>query len=354
MPEFQRPIYLSGKVVLDDGTPTSDQVVVQLVCRALPRSIAYVDSKGNFSADLNNRLNSALFADASSPYGANDSMGGAGSNGPFSNTRSGGVGGGGITERDLMGCDLQAYLPGYRSDVIHLGARHAMENPEIGTIVLHRLANVEGLTISATSRLAPKDAQKAMEKARNNIKKQKWDDAQKELEKAVSIYPKYAAAWYELGNAQREHKDLEGARKSYAQSLESDPKFVSPYLQLAILAARDQKWDEVADDTDRLLHLNPVDFPQAYLYNALANYYLKKMDAAEKSARDGISHDDTHRFPKMNHLLGVILAQKQDYAGSAENLRSYLKYAPTATDADTVKKQLAEVEKSLEPEAKKQ
>jgi tetratricopeptide (TPR) repeat protein len=213
---------------------------------------------------------------------------------------------------------------------------------------------VEGLTISATSAYAPKDAKKAFEKAREATRKQKWDEAEKDFQKAVDVYPKYAAAWFQLGLVQQEKKNDEAARKSYAQALAADPKFVSPYQQLAMMAAREQKWQEVIDDTDRLLRLNPVDFPQAWLFNSLGNYYLKNLDAAEKSAREGIAHDAAHHYATMNHVLGVILAQKQDYAGAAQQLRDYIQFAPKANDIDQVKQQLSEVEKVLGPEAKKQ
>jgi len=259
-----------------------------------------------------------------------------------------------LNARDLMGCDLQASLAGFRSDQLNLGNRHALDNPDVGTIILHRLANVEGLTISATSALAPKDAKKALDKGRDLARKQKWDDAEKDFQKAVDIYPKYAAAWYQLGLVQEQKKNDDAARKSYAQALAADSKFVSPYQELAAMAAREQKWQEVVDHTDRLLRLNPVDFPQAWLFNSLGNYYLKNMDAAEKSAREGISRDASHHYATMNHVLGVILAQKQDYAGAAEQLRDYIHFAPNATDIDQVRKQLSEVEKVLGPEAKKQ
>ena len=36
------------------------------------------------------------------------------------------------------------------------------ETTDIGRLVLHRMGQVEGLTISATSAMAPKDAQKAL------------------------------------------------------------------------------------------------------------------------------------------------------------------------------------------------
>ena len=339
----QRPVFLSGKVVMDDGTPPPESVVIQIVCRGVPRAIAYTDSKGSFSADLSNR-NNAILADASEP------------NADFARSSNSGTQMRGVCpgEMNMMSAELQAYLAGFRSDTVNLGTRRAMDNPDVGTMVLHRLANVEGLTISATSALAPKDAKKALEKARNDILKQKWQDADKELEKAVELYPKYASAWLELGNVQQKQKDLEGARKSYAQALSADSKFVSPYLQLANIAAGEQKWQDVSDNTDRLLHLNPVDFPQAWFLNAMANYYLGKKDVAEKSAREGISHDPAHHIPKMNYLLGILLAQKQDYSASAENLRDYLRYSPHATDVDEVKKQLTEIEKALGPEAKKQ
>src|SRR5205814_1216247 len=108
------------------------------------------DSKGHFSIQLGQ--NREMFADASeTPSRSGMNM----SSNPM---------GGGIRESQLMTCDLRASLPGFRSDLISLAARRYMDNPDVGTIVLHRLANVEGLTISATSALAPKDARKAYEK----------------------------------------------------------------------------------------------------------------------------------------------------------------------------------------------
>jgi len=322
-----RPFFLTGKVMLDNGTPPSDPVVIQISCRgASRRSVAYTDTKGDFTVDLADHHNQLFDASDQPADFASLSK---------SPNMPGTVCPG---DPELMGAEVQASLAGFRSDSINLGQHRRLDNPDIGIIVLHRLANVEGLTISATSGLAPKDAQKALEK---------------ELDKAVSIYPKYAAAWLELGNLQQRRKDLDDARKSYAKSLEADPKFVSPYLQLAMIAGTEQKWQDVADDTDRLLHLNPFDFPEAWLYNALANYYLKKPDVAEKSAREGISHDPSHQYPRMNYVLGILLAQKADYTAAAQSLRDYLQYAPHASDADAVRKQLADIEKAAGPEAKK-
>src|ERR1035438_9885505 len=307
-PDFtQHPLFLSGKVSMEAGTAPPDSTTIQLVCHSAPRSIGRTDSKGGFSIDLNNRAAMMNVADASeTPQG---SYGGAGPVGPSNNGFSGALaaaGGSGPTQgvigdRDLMGCDLQASLPGFRSDVLHLSNRRSLDDPNVGTLILHRLANVEGTTISVTSALAPKDAKKAMEKGQNAVKKEKWDDARKEFQKAVEIYPKYAVAWAELGRVQERLNDPDGARKSFAMALEADGKLVTPYLELATMASREEKWQDVSDYTDRALKLNPVDFAQAYLLNSMSNFYLKKMDIAEKSAREGIDHDAEHRFRSEEH-----------------------------------------------------
>ena len=44
---------------------------------------------------------------------------------------------------------------------------------------------------------------------------------------------------------------LDMARKYFETALENDPKFVRPYLQLAVLALQAQKWQELADITEQ-------------------------------------------------------------------------------------------------------
>ncbi len=359
-PDFsQRPLFLSGKVSMEDGTAPADSATIQLVCRSSPKTIGRTDPKGGFSIDLNNRATIMTFADASeSPTLSN---GGAGpvtasvtdgvSNTITANTPNKGTPT--VNERDLMGCDLQAALPGFRSDVLHLSSRRSMDDPNVGILILHRLGNVEGTTISATSAMAPKNAKKAMERGQNAAKKENFLDALDEFHKAVEIYPKYAMAWVELGRVQESLKNPEAARHSFARALEADGKLVTPYIALASLAAREGKWQEVADDSDRALRLNPVDFPEAYLLNAMGNFNLKKMDAAEKSAREGLDRDAEHHYPKMSEVLGAVLVHRKDYAGAAGQLRNYLRYAKDDPDIAMATTRLQQLEKVLSTKAQK-
>jgi tetratricopeptide (TPR) repeat protein len=346
-PEMQRPVFLSGKVTLEDGSPPPEPVVIERVCNGVHRPEGYTDSKGRFSIQLGQ--NAGMMQDASVSSSAD-----VFDRGGFGNDPRGAAGGGlgvpgrgGVSERDLMGCELRANLPGFQSQIVNLSGRRFMDNPDVGTIVMRRLGGVEGTTISITTQLAPKEAKKALEKGRENAKKQKVADAQKEFEKAVALYPKYAIAWHDLGLIYLAQDNKEKARDAFAKALAADDKFIKPYLQLALLSAGEQKWQEVDDTTDRVIRLNPLQFPEAFFYNAVANYNLQKFEEAEKSASEAVKLDTAHRMPKAQHILGVLQAMRNDLQGATENMRAYLKYAPTASDAEAVKGQLAELEKRL-------
>ncbi|MCC7175667.1 MAG: tetratricopeptide repeat protein [Bryobacterales bacterium] len=335
-----RPIYLSGKVVLEDGTPPPEPAVIERVCNGIVRPEGYTDSKGRFSIQLGQ--NTQYIADAS--WGGDASYAGMGSAGRDASSMGGFGNNPGISERDLMGCELRASLAGYLSDRLPLAGRRALDNPNVGIIVIRRFGNVEGTTISATSLAAPNNARKAYDKGIDARKKEKWADARKQFDLAVKAYPRYAAAWYELGFAAEKMGDLEAARQAYAQALDSDGKFVKPYLQLAGMSARGQNWEELAQTTSQVLRLDPYNYPQIYYFNAVAQLNLRHVDEAEKSARQAVKMDKQNQFPGANHVLGVILAAKGEMAEAAGYLKAYLKLAPAAPDAEVARKRLATIE----------
>jgi hypothetical protein len=334
-----RPIFLSGRVMMEDGGAPPETVTIERLClgrgTGMPIPEGYTDSKGRFSFQVGQRM--GMMPDASmgndTMSGSNTGMGMPGMNGRSS-----------VTERDLMSCELRASLPGYRSTVVTLSGRRSLDNPDVGTIVLRRLTDVTGFTTSATSLMAPKDAKKAFEKALNAMKKNKLPDAQREFETATNLHPRYAEAWFELGRLREVQKDRDGALASYQKALAADEKFVSPYLAIAGLEASQNKWPEVKTLTEKVIQLNRYDFPLAYFYGAVANYNLRDNESAEKLCKAGIEADQFHRIPKMAHLLGMLLADKQDYSAASEQLKAYLKFAPKAADVETVKKQLADIE----------
>jgi hypothetical protein len=319
--------FISGKVVLDDGTEISESASVQTICRGRKQTVAHTDSRGGFSFELGDRISAAAAGASSADV---DSSG-------LTPRNTG-------TQREWRECEILATLPGFTSQSIDLSTRlTTFESTDIGRLVLHRVGQVEGFTISATSAAAPKDAQKAYAKAQEKERKEKWDEAQQLLTKAVEIYPKYAVAWFDLGRLQIRNNDGVNARHSFEQSIAADSRYTNPYRGLAELELQQKNWPALVTVTGQLLALDPVSFPDAWFRNALGNYFLSNFAAAEKSARQGIKVDDQHRVPQLEHLLGVALAQQHNYSEAALHLQNYLKMATQPSDMQETQKQLAEI-----------
>ena len=234
-------------------------------------------------------------------------------------------------------CPVVIRLDGYRTTAgtLRQGA----------TIVLKRVGDHEGSTISMASLNAPKDAKKAYDKGAAAMSEQKWANAQKDFEKAVAIYPEYSQAWSDLGEVLREQSQPGEARAAFEHAIQVDPKYVKAYVQLARMLATEGKNQEVLEITAKAFQYNPLEFPAIYFYDAVANYNLRLYDAAEKSAERAVQLDVDHEIPRAENLLGTILVAKGDYPGAIEHLKKYVALAPKAPDVPKVQEEILQLER---------
>jgi tetratricopeptide (TPR) repeat protein len=341
---MERPVFLSGQVLLETGSPPPEEVLVLRVCEGKAVPQGYTDSRGHFSFELGRNPQVAL--DAQNPM-AVDSFGFPGARRYPGLLPPADGADAGINQRDLTGCELRVQLPGFYPASRDLSGRRILDSPDVGTLLLRRLPGVEGSVFSPTTLQARKDAREAFEKGRALALARKLDEARKEYEKAVHVAPGFASAWFELGLVQQMLNHATEARKAYGEAVLADPRFVRPYRQMAVLAFDEQKWPEVLDATDRLLQLDPVSYPEAYFFNAFANFYLNRLDAAEQSAREAVKLDSDRAIPRVRYVLGAILIEKKDYAGAADQLRTFVEIAGPGPDADRAKEMLAQLEARL-------
>lgn len=331
-----QPIFISGNVALPDGTEPPDRVLIERLCgTSSVRSEGYTDSKGRFSLQLGQSLQ--LVPDASEVMLLDGTQG-------FSSGSRNGANG--QSADPYLSCELRARLAGYRSSTIILAGRRAMDNPAVGTLTIFPILKTEGQAISATSAAASKDARKAFEKGISEAKKQKWGSAEKELRKAVELHAKYAEAWFALGKIYVDRQRLPEAREALSHAIAADPQYVYPYEQLYIVAFQESSWQELADTTDRLLRLNPYEFPGAYYFSGVAHYQLKNYDAAQKSLEQAISADRRNQNPKTHYVLGLVLVQKHDYQAAAESLVTFANLAPNDPQIPKVQAILEQIEKA--------
>jgi tetratricopeptide (TPR) repeat protein len=332
----QRPISVRGNVAVEGGLTPPGPIEIELVCQGQAQPQGKTDAKGSFLVDLGaNRFQGASSA----------SVGSSAAGSGFGGALSGQTQVDGMSVLSMMGCSLRAVLAGYRSDQADLSRLRVGEAANVGTIFLHKLGDAGGVTVSATSLSAPRDAQRAYAAGRNFLAKQRVADAQKEFAKAVEVYPQYAEAWQDLGAVLQSQNKPAEARKAYLGAITADPKFVRPYLSLARLSAVERNWKDVLEKTAALRQLSPDGYPQAFYYSAVAHYNLNNNESAFADAQQAVKLDTAHAVPLAEQLLGVLYSERGDHKSAAEQFRGYIQHVPPGTNVDAVKALLAEAEK---------
>jgi tetratricopeptide (TPR) repeat protein len=330
-----RPIFISGTVSTDDGSPLPGSMNIQSVCGAQQRTVTHTSSKGDFSFQWGE--NFGIFEDAS--------QNGAGS--AFGANPVGGIGGlpnmsAGMSN-PLANCELRVDQAGYLSSHAPLFNYGQMDRIEVGTLIIHRLTGQEGTTISMLSMKAPKGAKKDFQKGTDQFRQRKFKDAEASFRKAVTAYPNYADAWLSLGRAERQLGAHDAAREDFQKAMDLDKKLLGPWQELGYLASDQSKWEDAAKYLDQANRLDPMNSAMSWFFSAIADFNLGRFEEAERSIRSEIRLDQD-KNPRAKYLLGLILLARNDPTGGAEALRAFLKVTPPGPDAEMAKKQLLRAE----------
>jgi tetratricopeptide (TPR) repeat protein len=294
-------LVVHGEVEFSDQSAPQELVAIEKVCKGVTEATSYADSEGGFKIDL----------------------------GPVEN----------LPATGLADCEVQAYLPGYRSQKLPLRGA-SVENSDLGTLTLKPLGKQAQVAKSANDKAATKPAQKIFGKALDAAGKGNLKAAEDLFEQATAVFRVYPSPWLNLGVLQERKGDLSAAKKSYKEAVQWDDAFALAHLQAAGVEVARQDWLEALAESAKVLELDPQAFPRAYLLNAQANLNLHHMDDAEKSAREGLKLDDEHRFPEFEYVLALLLMDKGDSAGATEHLRAYLALNPRGPTADAAREQL--------------
>jgi tetratricopeptide (TPR) repeat protein len=202
-------------------------------------------------------------------------------------------------------------------------------------------------TVSTSRMEIPAKARSEFSEGCAAVREKKLSSAQQHLSQAIQQFPKFAAAWALLGQTEEDLGHQEKAVEACNSARNGDPTYLPGYLCLAELAARQNKWDQVADLTNQVIGMHPVKAPAAFYYNCLANFYLKQWTPAEKSALRAIDEGPKAYAPQVHWLLAKIYEEKGDRSLEAEHLREYLNLAPHAADAAIARQILQQIESAF-------
>ena len=127
----------------------------------------------------------------------------------------------------------------------------------VSSIDVKSASNKGQETISATQMKVPAKAQSALEKAKKAFVKGKLDEANHELEKALTLSPRYSDALAFRAVIELNEKSLDQARSDAEAAVESDPNCADAYLALGATYNSLHQFDDAIRALDRALSLRP-------------------------------------------------------------------------------------------------
>lgn len=205
------------------------------------------------------------------------------------------------------------------------------------------MAPVFSSTVSASRMTLPDKARKEFGEACLAVRKKKLKEAQHHLDQALGAYSKFADAWVLLGQTQENLGDLQQAEQSCERARAADSSYLPAYLCLADLAARQEKWDSVAQLTDQVISMHPTRAPGAFFFNFLGHFYLKQWNTAEKSALAAFKDGSQEQSRQVRWMLAKMYELKGDRRAEAEQLREYVKLYPNDANASVARQVLDEI-----------
>lgn len=323
-PDTQAPVYISGKVVMADGSPTPKEAFAELVCDGFPRATDQLSPSGEFDIDVSG--NSAGIADATRA----------------SNRASGVPSGNHLGVVNMSNCFVRAELPEHVSSVVPLAQRSQFDNPDIGEVVLTRLEGITGEMVSASLLAAPKKAVKAYEKAKKESTKPdaNFEKMESWLEEAVAEEPKLAAAWELLGRVRTGLGKFHEAIDAYDAAIAAEPDFIPPYAGLTPLLVRSGNMERAVEMGGRALELNPH-LHEVRFFLAGAQLRTGDNQGCIDTAKTMLDNGAADRYPQAYQFLGAAYANLGDFKAAGKHFRRFLEVSPNATAAERIREELA-------------
>jgi tetratricopeptide (TPR) repeat protein len=237
-----------------------------------------------------------------------------------------------VTGADVANADSAdfALSPGMTQD-LEVRARHTGGSETQGFAVT-AFVSVSDLSVPATAR-------KEFEKANHLISKQEWAKAKERLNKAIAVYPQYAAAYNNLGAVCTHMGDIGQAREALQKAITLNDHMALAYVNLGRLsfAAKDFPAAEALIAKAQSLASPDAEQLKLLAYSQLADHHFDQaIETSRQAHRSQLSH---HAF------LHVLAAKADELQGRSDDsvaeLQQYLREEPTGPRAEKVRNVLA-------------
>lgn len=201
--------------------------------------------------------------------------------------------------------------------------------------------NLPGGLVSASMLNVPVKARREFEKGMELMRKEKWAEAKKHLEKATQEYPNFDWAYNNIGVVDMQMKDEAGAQEAFARAVAINSKNPDATRNLARLKLKGDDFQGAKTLLLDSVTAKPGD-PETLALLAYAQYRTKDFDQALTNA-EKVHTDKPDKYPLAHLIAASIRESRGDRAGAQKQYEMYLKEAPDGPQAQIAKDGLARV-----------
>lgn len=249
-------------------------------------------------------------------------------------------------------CFIEATLSGYQSTQVDISSVNPSVNVNVALAPIKlTLKGSDPMALGGDDRDIPAKGRSEWNAAMKAVSAGSIEDAATQLKAATTTNPKFALAWHDLGILHDLRRNYDDAAAAYQSAIEVNPKLALSYVALARIQIRKSDWAGVNKTVTTFQPLDKsIIFPEMSMYQAIAQYKLKDLAAAEASATAALNPKAKQSANRAEYVLGRILEAKGDTAGAKQHMDRYLQLAPTAEDAALIQAHIAKIGQAGAPE----
>ena len=199
----------------------------------------------------------------------------------------------------------------------------------------------DGATVSVAQYRVPAKAREVFHKAERALDKKKYDEAEKQVEKALQIFPAYADALTLRALLRMDQGRMTEALDDLQNAIHDDPSFSLAYIVMGAAFNQTSKFDDAIRTLQRGISLNPASW-QAYF--EMGKSFVGKGDFATAMRNlDRAQQMAPDNYPLLHLVRAHAYLGLKSYPQAMTELERYLEKDPNGQASVQARETLAKV-----------
>jgi len=199
-------------------------------------------------------------------------------------------------------------------------------------------------TISAAQLAVPDKARSEFQKAEDSLRKGKLNDAARCLEKALTLWPRFAEALTLRAVVEHTQNSSDLAEADAQKAIEYDPNYGKAYAVLGSIYTDSKRWDDAFRALDHGIAVAPDYWPNYYEMSKallLRGDFARTLHEADKAS--SLVHGE---YAPLHLVKGYAYIGLKNASAARTELEAYIKLETDPTLVSRVKQQLARLSAS--------